>query len=106
MWLSYVKQPAAAYSITTAIENLANHFDNLEFEAEHEAEYGFDRFHTYEECIEIARKYKKGSEACSLFFHTPDLRTFLRSMKELGLKKHLDEVKNFVPSVIFREVFK
>lgn len=104
MWLAYVRE-RPAYNLVTAVENLASHFDNLEFDAEHEAEYGFDRFHTYDECMEIARKYKEASEVCSIYLHTSDLRTFLCTIKEMGFEKHLDEVKRFVSTEIILEIF-
>lgn len=104
MWLAY-KRERPAYNLTTAVENLAQDFNNLEFDAAHEAEYGFDRFYTYDECMEIARKYEKASEACNIFLHTSDLTTFLYTMKEMEYESFLDEVKKFVSNGIIQEVF-
>lgn len=104
MWLAYTRD-RPAYNLTTAVENLAQHFDNLVFDAEHEAEYGFDRFYTYEECIEIARKYEKASIACGIYLHTSDLITFLYKIKELEFGSYLEEVKKFVSSETIQEVF-
>ena len=103
MWLAYVPT-RDANNLTTAIENLSQHFSNLEFEAEHEAEYGFERCYTYEECIELANKYGKASEACHIYLHTCDLKTFLHTMKEMGFMDYLNEVKQFIPHYIIEEV--
>ena len=94
-----------AHDLKSAVESLAQHFSNLEFDAEHEAEYGFERFYTYEECMEIARKYGKASEACSIYLHTSDIRTLLHTMKEMDYENFLDEVKKFTPEEIYVEVF-
>ena len=104
MWLAYAHE-RPAYNLTTAVENLAQHFSNLEFDAEHEAEYGFDRFYTYDECMEMARKYEKASEACSIYLHTSDLLAFLQTMKEMDLKQFLGEITKFVPQNIIQQVF-
>ena len=104
MWLAYTRE-RPAYNLTTAVENLAQHFANLQFDIEHEAEYGFDRFYTYDECLEIAEKYEKASEACSIYLHTSDLLTFLQTMKEMEFEQHLDEVKTFAPQNIIQQVF-
>lgn len=104
MWLAYVGE-RKAHNLTSAVESLAQDFDNLVFDAEHEAEYGFDRFYTYEECIEIARKYQKAFEVCHIYLHTSDIRSFLYSMKEMEYENFLDEVKKFTPEEIILEVF-
>ncbi|CAG9773473.1 unnamed protein product [Ceutorhynchus assimilis] len=92
MWLAYV-QETPTYSLTTAVENLAQLFRNLEFDAEHEANCGFERFKTIEECMELARKYSKAEEACNTYLHTLDLTTFLTTIKHMDFAHFLDKVK-------------
>ncbi|CAG9764638.1 unnamed protein product [Ceutorhynchus assimilis] len=92
MWLAYV-QETPTYSLTTAVENLAQLFSNLEFDAEHEANCGFERFKTIEECMELARKYSKAEEACNTYLHTLDLTTFLTTIKHMDFAHFLDKVK-------------
>lgn len=104
MWLAYV-QETPAYNLTVAVENLAQHFRNLEFDAEHEAVYGMERFYTEDECMKIAENYRKGIEACKIYLRTSDLRSFLETHKELGLTQFLEEVKKFSPENILKEVF-
>lgn len=104
MWLAYAGE-RAAYNLTSAVQNLEDHFQKLIFEAEHEAEYGFDRFYTYEECIELAREYQKASIACNIYLHTSDLKTLLYAMKEMGYEKFLYEVKKFTSEEMIEEVF-
>lgn len=104
MWLAY-KGERYAYNLTSAVENLGQHFENLEFDALHESQYFFERFYTYDQCNELARKYEKAVEACNIFLHTSDLRTFLQTMKVMEFEKSLDEVKKFAPSEIFQEIF-
>lgn len=104
MWLAYVQQKDA-YNLVSAVENLAQHLENLEFDAEHEAIYGMGQFYSYEECEEIAKNYRKGVEACNIYLHTSDLRWFLERMKDLNLRQFLEEVEKFVSKNIITEVF-
>ena len=102
MWLAYVNI-APASNLISAIENLAQHFTNLEFDAEHE--YWMEKFYSKEECMEIASKYQKGVEACNIYLQNFNLNSFLYTIKELKLSSFLDEVEKFVSKSIMDEIF-
>lgn len=102
MWMAYVKV-TPAYDLISAVENLKEHFENLEFDAEHEAVYGMEKFYTAEECKEIAKKYRRGVEACDIYLNTSDIKTFTNRIKELDLNHFLNEVKKFIPKEISEE---
>ena len=63
MWLAYVNIAPAS-----AMDNLAQHFRKLEFDAEHESIYGKEKFYTKQEYREIASKYQKGVVACKCIY--------------------------------------
>lgn len=94
-----------AHNLISAVENLADHFNDLVFDADHEAVYGMERFYTEEECTKIARKYEKAVEACNLFLHTNNIEAFLQTMKEMGYVHFLDELRTFVSNEIYSKVF-
>lgn len=104
MWLAYVEQKDA-FNLTSAVENLYEHFKRLEFDADHESVYGFERFYRFEECTEIAKGYEKAAQVCDLYLQTCDLKTFLVNIKEMGFGAFLDEVKKFAPKELIKEIF-
>lgn len=66
MWMCYVKD-VEIRDFKTGVEHLLQQFENLKFDAEHEAIYGMGKFFSEEECNKIADKYGDGVEACEAF---------------------------------------
>ena len=94
-----------AYNLTSAVKNLAAHFNDLVFDADHEAVYGMERFYTQEECTDIAKTYDKAVEACNIYLHTIDVELFLQIMNEMGYEHFLFELRRFVSIEIYLKVF-
>ncbi|KAJ8962880.1 hypothetical protein NQ318_001288 [Aromia moschata] len=66
MWMCYVREIEIT-DMRSGVEHLVQKFNNLRFEAEHEAIYGLGRFYSEEECTELAKKYENGASVCDDF---------------------------------------
>lgn len=93
------------YDLASAVEHLANIFEDLAYDAQREVEYGLDNFDTYDECIDAVREYQRASQACNIYLHTSNLKSFLYTMKDMEYENFLDEVKTFISAEIIQEVF-
>ncbi|KAF5287946.1 hypothetical protein FQA39_LY15616 [Lamprigera yunnana] len=61
MWMLYAQEHwTKCYDLKSAVERLYEELGALEFDADHEAIYGMERYYTVQQCEELRDKYKIG----------------------------------------------
>lgn len=96
MWMSYCKDVEIS-DLESGVEYLLNVFQKLEFDAEHEANYGLGRYETPEKCEELAEQYRRGVEACELYLiEDICLDCFVQSLIEAKLQSFIPRIYNYL----------
>ncbi|KAF5278224.1 hypothetical protein FQA39_LY18381 [Lamprigera yunnana] len=68
MWMLYAQEHwTKCYDLKSAVERLYEELGALEFDADHEAIYGMERYYTVQQCEELRDKYKIGRKVCRKF---------------------------------------
>ncbi|KAF5294220.1 hypothetical protein FQA39_LY13468 [Lamprigera yunnana] len=68
MWMMYAQEHwTKSYDLKLAVERLYEELGALEFDADHEAIYGMERYYTVQQCEELQDKYKIGRKVCRKF---------------------------------------
>ncbi|KAF5273441.1 hypothetical protein FQA39_LY07458 [Lamprigera yunnana] len=67
MWMLYAEQHSTkAIDLKSAVERLFEKLGALEFDADHEAIYGMEKYYTVEQCEKLQDKYKIGRKVCNI----------------------------------------
>ncbi|KAF5269116.1 hypothetical protein FQA39_LY08786 [Lamprigera yunnana] len=67
MWMLYAQEHwTKSYDLKSAVERLYEELGALEFDADHEAINGMERYYTVQQCEELRDKYKIGRKKYSL----------------------------------------
>jgi hypothetical protein len=61
----------------SGVRHVLQKFQNLLFDAEHEANYGMGKFYTVEQCNKLAEKYADGVEVCEKYLEGKVCRSCL-----------------------------
>ncbi|KAF5305960.1 hypothetical protein FQA39_LY09116 [Lamprigera yunnana] len=69
-------------------ERLHENLGALEFDADHEAIYGMEKYYTVEQREKVRDKYKIGSKYCS--------QCLMKHMSEIGLQHFLDTINKYI----------
>ncbi|KAF5281448.1 hypothetical protein FQA39_LY17788 [Lamprigera yunnana] len=86
-WTKYV-------DLRLAIERLDEELGALEFDANHEAVYGLEKYYTVRECEQLQDKYEKGKKICTKFLQGIYFALCLRvHLKKTGLEQFVDRIK-------------
>ncbi|KAF5282266.1 hypothetical protein FQA39_LY17652 [Lamprigera yunnana] len=65
MWVLYAEQHwAKAIDLKSAVERLYEKLYALEFDANHEAIYGMEKYYTVQQCEQLRDKYNNGRKDC------------------------------------------
>ncbi|KAF5290220.1 hypothetical protein FQA39_LY14774 [Lamprigera yunnana] len=69
MWMLYAQEHwTKSYDLKSAVERLYEELGALEFDADHEAIYGMERYYTVQQCEELRDKYKIVRKMSALTF--------------------------------------
>ncbi|KAF5284429.1 hypothetical protein FQA39_LY17052 [Lamprigera yunnana] len=69
----------------------------LEFDADHEAIYGMERYYTVQQCEKLRDKYKIGRKVCRKFLQGKTRsQCFVKRISEIGLRHFLDTVNKYI----------
>lgn len=102
MWMAY-RNYREIVDLKSGLKSLISKFSDLEFDAEHEAVYGFGRFETEENCLRKARSYRKGRRICRRYLKLKiSSRQFCEEMKKLGHENYLDELLPFMDNFEYK----
>ena len=82
MWLSYARE-IPIVDLESGCRHLFELFSNLQYDAEHESVYGLERFMSYSECKNLAKKYEKGKKICHEYLENNDIEIFVKKLMKL-----------------------
>ncbi|KAF5297591.1 hypothetical protein FQA39_LY12067 [Lamprigera yunnana] len=98
MWMLYAQEHwTKSYDLKSAIERLYEELGALEFDADHEAIYGMERYYTVQQCEELRDKYKIGRKVCRKFLQGKTCsQCLVKRISEIGLRHFLDTVNKYI----------
>ncbi|KAF5298568.1 hypothetical protein FQA39_LY11769 [Lamprigera yunnana] len=86
-----------SYDLKSAVERLYEELGALEFDADHEATYGMEKYYTVQQCEELRDKYKIGKKVCRKFLQGKTCsQCLLKRISEIGLRHFLDTVNKYI----------
>ncbi|KAF5289987.1 hypothetical protein FQA39_LY14922 [Lamprigera yunnana] len=98
MWLLYAQEHwTKAFDLKSTVDRLYEELGALEFDADHEAIYGMERYYTVEQCEELRDKYKIGRKVCRKFLQGKTCSQCLeKRISEIGLRHFLDTINKYI----------
>ncbi|KAF5282284.1 hypothetical protein FQA39_LY17646 [Lamprigera yunnana] len=98
MWMLYAQEHwTKCYDLKSAVERLYEELGALEFDADHEAIYGMERYYTVQQCEELRDKYKIGRKVCRKFLQGKTCsQCLVKRISEIGLRHFLDTVNKYI----------
>ncbi|KAF5278194.1 hypothetical protein FQA39_LY18382 [Lamprigera yunnana] len=98
MWMLYAQEHwTKSYDLKSAVERLYEELGALEFDADHEAIYGMERYYTVQQCEELRDKYKIGRKVCRKFLQGKTCsQCLVKRINEIGLRHFLDTVNKYI----------
>ncbi|KAF5295942.1 hypothetical protein FQA39_LY12714 [Lamprigera yunnana] len=98
MWMLYAQEHwTKSYDLKSAVERLYEELGALEFDADHEAIYGIERYYTVQQCEELRDKYKIGRKVCRKFLQGKTCsQCLVKRISEIGLRLFLDTVNKYI----------
>ncbi|KAF5286512.1 hypothetical protein FQA39_LY16288 [Lamprigera yunnana] len=98
MWMLYAQENwTKSYDLKSAVERLYEELGALEFDADHEAIYGMERYYTVQQCEELRDKYKIGRRVCRKFLQGKTCsQCLVKRISEIGLRHFLDTINKYI----------
>ncbi|KAF5282905.1 hypothetical protein FQA39_LY17441 [Lamprigera yunnana] len=97
MWMLYAEQHWTKAIDLKSTERLYEKLGALEFDADHEAIYGMERYYTVQQCEELRDKYKIGSKVCRKFLKGKTcFHCLVKRISEIGLWHFLDTINKYI----------
>ncbi|KAF5287827.1 hypothetical protein FQA39_LY15688 [Lamprigera yunnana] len=98
MWMLYGKEHwTKVLDLKSAVESLYEKDGALEFDANHEAIYGMERYYTVRQCEELRDKYKIGRKVCRKFLKGKTCsQCLVKRISEIGLRHFLDTINKYI----------
>ncbi|KAF5270731.1 hypothetical protein FQA39_LY01469 [Lamprigera yunnana] len=98
MWILYAQGHwTKSYDLKSAVVRLYEELGALEFDADHEAIYGMERYYTVQQCEELRDKYKIGRKVCRKFLQGKTCsQCIVKRISEIGLRHFLDTVNKYI----------
>ncbi|KAF5282910.1 hypothetical protein FQA39_LY17446 [Lamprigera yunnana] len=98
MWMLYAQEHwTKSYDLKSAVKRLYKELGALEFDADHEAIYGMERYYTVQQCEELRDKYKIGRKVCRKFLQEKTCsQCLVKRISEIGLRHFLDTVNKYI----------
>ncbi|KAF5294075.1 hypothetical protein FQA39_LY13549 [Lamprigera yunnana] len=97
--LSYSSEQRCIKTIDlkSAVEHLYEKLGALEFDADHEAIYGMEKYYTLEQCEELRDKYKIGRKEYRQFLKGKYCSQCLKDrLSKIGLQYFLDAINKYI----------
>ncbi|KAF5282540.1 hypothetical protein FQA39_LY04947 [Lamprigera yunnana] len=97
-WMLYAEEHwSKAIDLKLAVERLYEKLGALEFDADHEAIYGMERYYTVQQCEELRDKYKIGRKVCRKFLKGKTcFQCLVKRINEIGLQHFLDTINKYI----------
>ncbi|KAF5298561.1 hypothetical protein FQA39_LY11762 [Lamprigera yunnana] len=98
MWILYSQEHwTKAFDLKSAVERLYEELGALEFDADHEAIYGMERYYTVQQCEELRDKYKIGRKGCRKFLQGKTCsQSLVKRIREIRLRNFLDTIHKYI----------
>ncbi|KAF5285981.1 hypothetical protein FQA39_LY16492 [Lamprigera yunnana] len=98
MWMLYAEQHwTNAIDLKSAVERLYENLCALEFDADHEAIYGMEKYYTVQEYEQLQDKYKIGRKVCGQFLKGKYFSQCLKDrLARIGLQHFLDRIHKYI----------
>ncbi|KAF5278198.1 hypothetical protein FQA39_LY18386 [Lamprigera yunnana] len=98
MWMLYAEQRwTKAIDLKSAVKRLYEKLSALEFDADHEANYGMERYYTVQQCKELRDKYKIGRKVCRKFLKGKTCSQCLaKRISKIRLRHFLDTINKYI----------
>ncbi|KAF5303439.1 hypothetical protein FQA39_LY19028 [Lamprigera yunnana] len=98
MWMLYAEQHwTKTVDLKSAVERSYEKLGAFEFDADHEAIYGMERYYTVQQCEELREKYKIGRKVCRKFLKGKTCsQCLVKRISEIGLRHFFDTINNYI----------
>ncbi|KAF5283762.1 hypothetical protein FQA39_LY17200 [Lamprigera yunnana] len=98
MWVLYAEQHwTKAIDLKSAVERFYEKLGALEFDADHEAIYGMQKYYTVEKCEKLRDKYKIGRKVCRQFLKGKTCsQCFVKRISNIGLQHFLNTISKYI----------
>ncbi|KAF5285882.1 hypothetical protein FQA39_LY04343 [Lamprigera yunnana] len=98
MWMLYAEQHwTKAIDLKLAVERLYEKLGVLEFDADHEAIYGMEKYYKVEQCEKLRDKYKIGRKLCRQFLEGKYCSQCLKDrLSKIGLQHFLGRINKYI----------
>ncbi|KAF5306627.1 hypothetical protein FQA39_LY08816 [Lamprigera yunnana] len=98
MWMLYAAQHwTKAIDLKSAVERLYEKLGALEFDADHKAIYGVEKYYTVEQCEKLRDKYKIGRKVCrQLLKGKTCSQCLVKRISDIGLEHFLDTIRKYI----------
>ncbi|KAF5272270.1 hypothetical protein FQA39_LY18809 [Lamprigera yunnana] len=98
MWMLYAQEHwTKAFDLKSAVERLYEELGALEFDADHKAIYGMERYYTVPQCEELRDKYKIRRKVCRKFLQGKTCsQCLVKRISEIGLRHFLDTINKHI----------
>ncbi|KAF5301166.1 hypothetical protein FQA39_LY10844 [Lamprigera yunnana] len=98
IWMLYAQEHwTKSIDLKSAVERLYEELGSLEFDADHEAIYGMERYYTVQQCKELRDKYKIGRKVCRKFVKGKTYsQCLVKRISEIGLHNFLDTINKYI----------
>ncbi|KAF5275264.1 hypothetical protein FQA39_LY06924 [Lamprigera yunnana] len=104
MWMLYAEDHwTKAIDLKSAVERLYEKLGALEFDADHEAIYGMERYYTVQQCEELQDKYKIRRKVCRKFLKGKTCsQCLVKRINEIRLRHFLDTINEYIKDLVIR----
>ncbi|KAF5300960.1 hypothetical protein FQA39_LY10930 [Lamprigera yunnana] len=98
MWMLYAEQNwTKAIDLKSAVARLYEKLGALEFDEDHEAIYGIEKYYTIEQCEKLRDKYKIGRKVCRQFLKGKAyFQCLVKRISDIGLQHFLDTISKYI----------
>ncbi|KAF5286269.1 hypothetical protein FQA39_LY16333 [Lamprigera yunnana] len=98
MWMLYAEQHwTKAIDLKSAVKRLYKKLGALEFDADHEAIYGVEKYYTVEQFEKLPNKYKIGRKVCRQFLKGQTCsQCLVKRISDIGLQHFLDTIRKYI----------
>ncbi|KAF5280234.1 hypothetical protein FQA39_LY18094 [Lamprigera yunnana] len=97
-WMLYAQENwTKTLNLKSAVERLYEELCALEYDADHEAIYGMERYYTVQQCEELRDKYKIERKVCKKFLQGKTCsQCLVKRISEIGLRHFLDTINKYI----------
>ncbi|KAF5301638.1 hypothetical protein FQA39_LY10685 [Lamprigera yunnana] len=98
VWMVYAEQHwTKAIDLKLAVERLYEKLGDLEFDEDHEAIYGMEKYYTIGQCEKLRDEYKIRRKVCRQFLKRETCsQCFVKRVNDIALQHFLDTISKYI----------